>query len=508
MRQGIALLLLLVLNGCCCQSLDKESYAKVPLTLSEAKKLEKDGATVTVTRMTRSAGGGGGACGHSPLCVLLLPIIVYQAVFPEKWDEVVVTKDGVVTLVGSYETDGALIHAQHLVDGEMRETRNIELKQLGKKVYVDSARLVALPDGGVRREVMSLSSQHDFIGEERKLLSREKDPHRRALAIHEARLLLEDEGFAFARERLAAADEDDETKAEVLKIGCGTPEFDPLIVETQKNPGPWTKVSLVTCLTEEAHDAALLQVVEVACDPKTPKKLMQEIDPLLSRDATYAGGPMLPRLREAQAKCPAGPHRALVALWLTLPVEQKDLDALLVSDLGMEAHTHLRTTEPAHRAALVKLVLENENTEVALGRLVSGKTVLEPALLESLANWYVSPKGLFTTSPRAKVLDLFSFAALAPDGAARTKSARAVFAKAKADPLFESARVAMGERDRMAAAVKGLKSPVYFGSPVSESDLVAYGLKLAGCSQEELVAVTRKEKAMPTCGAPGSVEIP
>lgn len=495
MRQTLVLLVLLVLNGCCCgdgcQYLEKESYAQVPLTLSDAQKLEKTGATVKVERKTRAVGGGG-ACGHSPLCIIFLPVLLYEAAFPEKWDEVVVTKDGVVFLVGSYETGGALIHAQHLVDGEMRETRNVELKQLGKKVYVDSARLVALEDGGVRREIMPLSSQHDFIGEERRLLTREKDPKRRALAIHEARLLLEDEGFAFARERMAATDEDDETKAEVLKIGCGTPGFEPLVAEAQKNPCPWTKVRLVGCLEGDAHDAMLLEVEQVACDAKTPRALMQEIEPLFSREQS-------PAVRAAHAKCPDGPHRSLLALWLKLPVEPKALDALLASDLGIEAHAHLLTTEPTHRAALVKLVLADSNTSNVLPHLVDGKTVLEPELLESLAGWYVKPKGLFTTRPRGHVLQLFSFAALSPDGATRTKAARLVLAKAGPDPLFESARVALGERARIPQAAKGLKSPVFFGFPATESDLVAFGLKLAGCSQ---VAVADRQKPLPVCPEP------
>jgi hypothetical protein len=260
------------LNGCCCgKSLEKESYVKVPLTLSDAKKLEKDGVTVSVERKTRGSGGGG-ACGHSPICIIFLPIMLYQAAFPEKWDEVVVkSKDGEVVLVGYYETDGALIHAQHLVDGEMHETRTIELKELGKKVYVDSARLVPESDGGVRREVLSLSSQHDFIGDERKLLASIKEPERRAKVINEARVQLEDEGMQFALERIRAVDESDETKAEVLHLACETESAGPLLDEAKKNAGPWTKLRLVKCLSGDEKHEMLLEVEKSACDPATSK---------------------------------------------------------------------------------------------------------------------------------------------------------------------------------------------------------------------------------------------
>jgi hypothetical protein len=500
------LLLLLILNGCCCgKSLENESYVKVPLTLDEVKKLEKDGATVSVERKTR-ASGGGGACGHSPICIIFLPVLLYEAAFPEKWDEVVVkSKDGTVTLVGYYETGGALIHAQHLVDGEMRETRTIELKELGKKVYVDSARLVPESDGGVRREVLSLSSQHDFIGDVRMLLASVMEPERRAKIINEARVQLEDEGMKFALERMGAADEPDEAKAEVVHLGCETPGFEPLLEAAKRSSGPWTKLRLVKCLRGEEQHAMLLEVEQVACDPNTSKKLMDAIGPALTRDLPVSS---LRGLQEAHAKCMDGPHRALVGLWLNLPVQAGELNALLNSELEMSTHRYLHASDPIQRAAMVKEVASSINEAVLLDMLIAEKSVLEPAELEQLANWFIKPRSFFTTSPRAKALKVFSFSAMAPDGVARTKLARAALAKAKPDPMFDSAIVALGDRSRMPAAVKGIKSPVFFGTPASESDLVAYGLKLAGCSQEELVAVADKKKAMPDCGAPGSVEVP
>ena len=502
----LPLLLLLVLNGCCCgKSLEKESYVTVPLTLSDAKKLEKDGVTVSVERKTRGSGGGG-ACGHSPICIIFLPIMLYQAAFPEKWDEVVVkSKDGVVVLVGYYETDGALIHAQHLVDGEMHETRTIELKELGKKVYVDSARLVPESDGGVRREVLSLSSQHDFIGDERKLLASLEEPERRAKVINEARVQLEDEGMQFALERVRATDESDETKAEVLHLACETESAGPLIAEAKKNAGPWTKLRMVKCLSGDEKHEMLLEVEKSACDPATSKKQMEAIAPALTRDLPVSS---LRGLQAAQPACPEGTHRTLVALWLKVPVEAKELDALLSSELGIASHAHLLATDSVQRAAIVKQAAASINEGALLDKLIAEKSVLEPAQLEQLAAWFIKPKSFFSTSPRAKVLKVFSFSAMAPDGAARTKLARAALAKAKPDPLFESAQVALGDRTRMTAAVKGIKSPVFFGTPTNESDLVAYGLKVAGCSQEELVAVADKKKSMPECGEPGSAEVP
>lgn len=499
------LLLLVALNGCCCgKSLEKESYVKVPLTLSDAKKLEKDGVTVSVERKTRGSSGGG-ACGHSPICIIFLPIMLYEAAFPEKWDEVVVkSQDGVVMMVAYYETGGALIHAQHLVDGEMRETRTVELRELGKKIYVDSARLVPESDGGVRREVLSLSSQHDFIGDERKLLESRKEPEQRAKVINEARVQLEDEGMQFALERIRATDESDETKAEVLHLACDSVGADALIAEAKKNAGPWTKLRLVKCLSGDEQHAMLLEVEKLACDPATPKKQLEAIAPALTSDLPVSS---LRGLQAAHPSCAAGTHRTLVALWLKLPVGAKELDALLSSDLEIDSHKHLLASDPIQRAAMVKEAAASINEGPLLDKLIAEKSVLEPEQLEQLAVWFIKPKSFFSTEPRAKVLKVFSFSAMATDGVARTRLARAALAKAKPDPMFDSAQVALGDRTRMAAAVKGIKSPVFFGTPTNESDLVAYGLRLAGCSREELVAVADKKKSMPECGAPGSVEV-
>jgi hypothetical protein len=234
---------------------------------------------------------------------------------------------------------------------------------------------------------------------------------------------------------------------------------------------------------------------------------MREIDPLLSADTPPTA------VLAAQEKCPAGPHRSLVALWLRQPGSPGDLDALLASDLGIEAHRHLLTTEPAHRAALVKLVLSDSDTQAVLTRLVEGKTVLEPALLEALAGWYVKPTALFSTGARSQVLRLFSYAHAAPDGPERTRAARLVLTKATVQakddaPLLESARVTLGDRERIGEAAKGLRAPVHLGSPSKESDLVAWGLWLAGCPQEELVRVAEGKKRVPTCGPAGSTQTP
>ncbi|MGV3619462.1 MAG: hypothetical protein ACO1OB_01520 [Archangium sp.] len=493
MRQVVVLFLSLVLSGCCCGgSLKKETYASVPLTLAEAKDLAKSGHEVKVTRETRTTSGGF-ACGHSPLCVIVLPIVLFQAAFPEKWDAVVVTKGGKIVLVAEYETNGALIHAQHLVGDEMRETRFVELRALGKKAYVDSARLVPLEDGGVNRIALPLSGQHDFIAEERALLASSKDAKKRAEAIREARLQLEEEGLALATERLSDPAEDDKTKSLVIDRNCESE----LVAAAEKAPGPWTELELARCYESgEKKSAMFRNVAARACADGTTDDLLSELEEELTREHAE----LVPEI----SKCPPGPRRALLSLWLKQAPQEKELEALMTSKLSDRAQKHLLVTEPSHRAQMVKLIRQDRNTQPILANLTSHKTVLEPELLASLAEFYVTPKGFFTTSPRAQILRLFDNAAAAK---APTREARDVLLaalsrspKKNEAALYEAGLLALGDRTRIAAVSKHVRGPVPIGSPGLEAELPAFSLRLIGCTVEQLEALAAKKTDSVSCG--------
>jgi hypothetical protein len=77
----------------CERSSNRETHVDVPVTLAEIKKLAHAPDTV-VSVQRQEATSGGGACGHSPVCVILIPILVFDALFPKKWDEASVIKNG------------------------------------------------------------------------------------------------------------------------------------------------------------------------------------------------------------------------------------------------------------------------------------------------------------------------------------------------------------------------------------------------------------------------------
>lgn len=476
------------LGGCCCD-LKKESYAEVPLSLDDAKEQAKEtGAEIAIERRTKHMGGGG--CGHSPVCVILLPVILYDIAFPETWDEATIMKDGEVVLNASYEKNGTLIHAQHLKDGVVLETRNIELKALGKKVYVDSAKLVPGVDGGMERVPLSLASQHDFIADERKALEKTKDPKRRAEFISEAAVLLEDEGVAFAKERLLAADEPERSRAEVVRMGCASRgSLYPLIETAQKSQGAWVKLRLIGCWENPSaeRDAATNVAMRAACEGTL------DVDLLETFSADYEGAVRGTDAVNTAAACPGGPQRALFQLWLGHPVVTEELDALLAKDQTAKlAWKWLDPSEANQRAAMVKIISEDKaGSALLLSTLRQKETVLEAELLEALARRFLQRTGLMEIGDRHDTLELFALAAKQPDAAARTKNARGAIAAAgasekdaKRKAMLEAVLVVLGDKTRVRAAVPGVKDPIYTGDyPSLDEDVCAWALqKYGGCT--------------------------
>ncbi|MFZ5439794.1 MAG: hypothetical protein ACOZQL_07280 [Myxococcota bacterium] len=504
MRQLASLIALLSLAGCCCD-LKKESYTKAPLTLTEAKKLEGE---VTVTRQTRRAGGGGG-CGHSPVCVILLPIIVYEALFPETWDEVVVRRDGEVVLSASYETNGSLIHAQYVRDGEIRETRFVELRKLGKKVYVDSAKLARLADGGTERQPIAISAQHDFIPEVRRLLERTKDPKERGEIIAEAARQLEQEGQTFALERLRAPDEADRARGAAVSALCPDRALAPMLAETKRTGGAWVKLSFVDCAAWDSPErqAAVLELVAALCASDTSPEAFDAA----TRTVREETSGIHERAVAAAQACAPGPNRGLVTLLLDAKVDAADLRALPGSAVETIAARHLHAGAAEERATMVALIARDVEAAHLLRALAAWEGPLEAELLPAIATRFVERKGLFQTGERGDSLRIFAAAAKARDPR-WTLGAQAVFeaaAKREKDDerkaMFEAIRVLLGDRARLSEATRGLESPVSASLyPSLDAEVIAWALRASGCTQAELESAAKAKRPLAKCsGAAG-----
>src|SRR5256885_13291370 len=78
-----------------------DSYVDVPTTLESARALHKPpDVDVKVERVIETSGGGGN-CGHSAVCLIVLPLIVAAEIkdyfFPAIYDLVTITEHGTVT---------------------------------------------------------------------------------------------------------------------------------------------------------------------------------------------------------------------------------------------------------------------------------------------------------------------------------------------------------------------------------------------------------------------------
>lgn len=514
MRQLLGGVLAVALAGCCCEP-KKVSYAEVPLTLSAAKKqASTQGAELTVERKTRSAGGGGG-CGHSAACVILLPIILYDIAFPETWDEVVLRKDGEVLLFATFDTSGNLLHAQHLKDGEVIETTSVTLKSLDQRVYVDVAKQKPLPDGGAERVPLPMNAKHDFVADERALLAKTTDAQRRAQALYDSASLLEKEGLAFALEHLEK-DERDDTRGEVVRLACRDDETWPKLAPTlERQAGAWVRLRQIDCVTDETPErfTAVGKFLAKACEPSAPFDALKEFEghQRSTLEDRYGDG-RKKVVREAMGECPAGPHRALVQLWLEEPVDTADLEALRTLPEMELGAAYLQPGQPNQLATMVKLIEANgPSAHRLLFRLDHEKVELtDPVLLEALAHHFVNRSGFFEGSERATMLHLFERAGRRDDAGTLTRSARAVIAAAaKASKgaedrgLYAAVLLLLGDETQFAAASAGLVNPTYTGdSPTLAEDVRTWVLRRAGCSQTELNAAAASKKGLTKCSGP------
>ncbi|MBM4783129.1 MAG: hypothetical protein GQE15_36085 [Archangiaceae bacterium] len=263
-----------VLSACCFRCApEQKSYVDVPATLDAVKKRAKPPeVVVTVERNTRPTSGGGG-CGHSAACVIILPFLLYSAVFPDKFDEVSVIENGVETFHGLYSTSGDLLSARAKTETGWRELVQLDLPELGQRAIVEAAKVTKNEDGGETKTPTTIQSQVDLVAQYREKLAKKEGKQRGAL-LGEAASNLSGEGDAFVLERLSAADEPDESRAAVVEHTCrhdDHPERAVAFIEAAlKHPGGLTAKETLECelATDATITAAATMLAEQLCTVK------------------------------------------------------------------------------------------------------------------------------------------------------------------------------------------------------------------------------------------------
>lgn len=501
MRTLLALALLLSLSACCCGKKTENFVADAPTTLRAAKALaQPPHVTVEVQRITRHAGGGG-SC-HSAVCVLLLPILLYEAVFPEKYDVVTIQKDGVETFSGNYTTGGDLLTGVvRLDDGTQKEVRVMSLDALGKNTIVEAARTTPSgPDGGFVRVPTLLQSQHDFLADYRAALKGTTDEARRGALLTEAFTWLDDEASPLLTLALKDPAEPDAAKAQVMTAVCKVraPQEQAFVAALGDTPGPFTALALLACEQTRGRRPALLATALTGGCALAQDDAFERFDRALN-EALRADETLKP----SAPTCARADRAALFALRFGGPVDPQGLTALLKGPHALLGLNLVDLKIPERRAPFFAGLGTGQTTEQFLKRIPENDT-LSPAELAELARAYTTDRFFASRDrERARVLSELARRSKGVD----TGPARAVLTAhrdtlGKGDqPVFEVALLVLGDRTRLAAALKGAGAPYREGLTSSPLDLVNYGLELAGCTSAEVKQYATTPSRGLTCAA-------
>jgi len=88
----------------------------IPTTIKQARaRHNPPDVSVDVKRKTVKRGGGG-SCHVLPVCVIVGAALLYQELFPQKYDVVTITENGKNTFYGKFTTGGDLIHGSEISD--------------------------------------------------------------------------------------------------------------------------------------------------------------------------------------------------------------------------------------------------------------------------------------------------------------------------------------------------------------------------------------------------------
>lgn len=509
-----ALLALALLPAGCGGCFTKtEAHVDVPTTIEEVKKLHSPpGVDVRVERKERKGGSGGG-CGHSALCVIVVPFLLYDALFPEKWDQVTVTEAGKVTYEGRFETGGKLIEATARKDGVARHVGVLALAKLGKRVIVEVARAPVGPDGKDGAFTRSpILPQVDLAADYRKKLADEKDADDRAALLVEYGSWLTDEALPLLEELLPA--EGDDSAALTLSglcKGAGDQRWGKgctmALGKLEKSPGPKTAAAGFGVALTSPADAALAPsygkaLVTHACDG-TSRVARDAVQALTGTGLPYGAdpAPVRPALAPAVAACAKPGRRVLLQLSLAMPTDPRELRAALADeDVAKPILERLSPVRPEHRAAILDAMPAAVDDRAFVEALTRSMSPPDAPEVTALADSYVRKGKAHGESADEAILKRLADPKVEEPlrQSARRQIEPALSAAAEPErPRLHVALTVLGARDHALPASRGLDGLPYYPDYVSIArDVIAHGLVLAGCKPGEVLEAARNTQAV------------
>lgn len=513
-KRMLAILAVAWLGGCsACEELfalveAPESHVTLPTTIDEVRAFVPEGATFSKARMTKPADARG--CTRSPLCLIVVPVMIGDAQIPSTFDLVTVRRADVVLYQGLFDLRGRLVHGRVRGDAEWHEITRITLTELGESPILETATVAIRADGsdGERRRV-PLLPQIDLVARYERVLGHEEDADDRADLVLEAVRVLEDEALSFVRARAAGGRMDDDERWELLR-------------------------ALDAAALPDARRRAIVEAIAQRPGRRSAAWLLPSTDfgPLSEAGKTRTAAALLTAL------CTEGPrpteHRAFDVLIATPPLRTRGLAAMPTSACTptRRALVGALVGDDVPDAEILHALVTDEGAsayarEVARGKPEVGDTLLgthpetrDPRVIEAaifdpvgatrlttltraraLAEAYVHPR----TTPRERFAILGRFAgtdatileaARPPLDTAHTR------ASGDARALVATALVATGDGRFFEEPIALLapNAPLAYALTASSGDptkaqLAYAGYAASGCSLEDVLRMAQATRA-------------
>lgn len=495
------LLACMVLTSC-SRSAELKSYVSIPTSIPALEEFgKKNGALVQVERRQKSSGGAN--CGHSPVCLIVIPFVIAGALFPEKYDVAIATRGQIEIYSGIFSTDGKFVQARTTEPDGIHEFRRLDLPKLHRSIIVEIAkgkeeasieRVPLLPqthlDEDYRKSIFKSGSQDDrsdLLAEAVDWMGSEADPL--------VKSVLDDQAFgdlALAR-FMSYVCEDTEKISSFVRATS----LDAALKSSDVTPA----LNALSCFPSEDPKAApfLRRLAHNVCENagrsfSYPSEAVRwgghsslSVSSLKKRIAGDIDGEL------SNCKLPAA--RVLWQAALDIPFTREDFETAMRDDsFRREITSHLDMNLPEERAGLFRLVQSGEDGEAAIRRLESLEWTAQGQELEAIARQYMPVQhSVFSSSDygrRASILKILHDQKASPQAASVLSVFESEIPKTPSERLAEIriAQVVLGHHEYALSAARALKptSRHHLTGVKDAGDLVYFGLGLAGCNDKEI----------------------
>ena len=463
---GVAALLL---SGCarCESKVEFESFVKAPTTLDAVEKLDDPPDVVVKIEKKAAPKGGGGGCGHSALCIIVVPFAIADALFPEKLRLATIEEKGRETYHAVFRENGQFVQALWFDGGEWKKLALLQLPELGRNLVVEVAHAPPEADGKPGKfERSSLQKQVDVMTGYRARLTATSLPEQRVVIVGEMLTHAHADALPLARERLLDAAEAAMVKRRALEAICsekapiGTSEERARLLADLDRQGPDTDTSVAAlhCLDAKAPEKArgfTARIVDASCTAEDAARAEELIGRLLA----WGGAPMREALEPDVARCADGTRRLFLRFMLGAELAQAELTELATHPepkVAASVIARLDNRNPTHERVLWAVLERPDGAAPAvLSALDRNGNIPDAAEAHALAGGFIVRAK--HPDQRAAIGARLARTPLAERGQARARLEKKLAAEAGDErAALHAALLLLGDADHQAGAARAL----------------------------------------------------